>query len=108
MLDFDPRDRDEDIREIEMPWVESGGREPNRQPEDSRERDGYGERGTRERDTDPRDVFLDGLDLPRGVEREIVVAGDHRYELHGDDSRTLATVRAFRVVGERDLRQTRD
>jgi hypothetical protein len=34
--------------------------------------------------------------------------GDHRYELNGDDSRSLATVGAFRVVGERDLRDLRD
>ncbi len=34
--------------------------------------------------------------------------GDHRYELNGDDSRSLATVGAFRVVAERDLRDPRD
>ena len=42
------------------------------------------------------------------LEREIVLDGDHRYELNGDDSRTLATVGAFRVVAERDLRDPRD
>ncbi|HEY2850569.1 MAG TPA: hypothetical protein VGI97_11870, partial [Gemmatimonadaceae bacterium] len=41
-------------------------------------------------------------------EREIVLDGDHRYELNGDDSRTLATIGAFRVVAERDLRESRD
>src|SRR5438093_2873186 len=61
-----------------------------------------------ERDIDPRDVFLDGLELPRGLEREIVMDGDHRYELNGDDSRSLATIGAFRVVAERDLRDPRD
>jgi hypothetical protein len=109
MLDFDPRDRDEDVREVDMPWVElAHGREPDREPEDSRERADFGERDTRERDVDPRDPFLDGLELPRGLEREVVTDGDHRYELNGDDSRTLATVGAFRVVGERDLRDPRD
>ena len=34
--------------------------------------------------------------------------GDHRYELNRDDSRSLATVGAFRVVAERDLRDRRD
>ncbi len=24
MLDFDPRDRDDDVRDIEMPWIELG------------------------------------------------------------------------------------
>ena len=57
---------------------------------------------------DPRDVFLEGLELPRGLEREIAMDGDHRYELNGDDSRSLATVGAFRVVAERDLRDLRD
>ena len=66
------------------------------------------DRDPRERDHDPRDVFLDGLELPRGLEREIVMDGDHRYELNGDDSRSLAAVGAFRVVAERDLRDPRD
>ena len=34
--------------------------------------------------------------------------GDHRYELNGDDSRTLAAVGAFRVVAEDDLRDPRN
>jgi len=46
--------------------------------------------------------------LSRGPERQIVLDGDHRYELNGEDSRTLATVGAFRVVAERDLRDPRD
>jgi hypothetical protein len=77
----DLRDRDADVRD--------------------RDRDGP------EPHHDPRDVFRDGLELPRGVEREIVLDGDHRYELNGDDSRTLATVGAFRVVAERDLSDAR-
>ena len=33
---------------------------------------------------------------------------DHRYELNGDDSRTLADVKAFRVIAERDLQDRHD
>jgi len=111
MFDFDPRDRDDDVRDIEMPWVELGDNPGlDREHEDSRDRDDVREhdRNPRERDADPRDTFLNDLDLPRGLEREIVLDGDHRYELNGDDSRSLATVGAFRVVSERDLRDPRD
>jgi len=66
------------------------------------------DRDPRERDVDPRDVLVEGLELPRGLEREIVLDGHDRYELNGDDSRSLATVGAFRVVSERDLRDPRD
>ena len=53
-------------------------------------------------------MFVEGLDLPRGLEREIVLdERDRTYELNGEDSRTLATVGAFRVVAERDLRDPR-
>ena len=106
----DPRDRDDDPRDIEIHWIELGGGsdpredDPRDRDEDVRERD----RDARQRDHDPRDVFVRDLDLPRGLEREIVVGGDHRYELNGDDSRSLATVGAFRVVSERDLCDPRD
>lgn len=106
----DPRDRDDDPRDIEIHWIELGrGSDPREddprdRDEDARERD----RDTRERDHDPRDVFVRDLDLPRGLERKIVIDGDHRYELNGDESRSLAIVGAFRVVSERDLRDPRD
>jgi hypothetical protein len=110
--DFDPRDRDDDVRDIEMPWVELGrGPGSDREEDDPRERANDTrdrDRDVRERDHDPRDAFLHNLELPRGPEREVVVDGDHRYELNGDDSRSLATVGAFRVVAERDLRDSRD
>src|SRR5947209_16960280 len=110
--DFDPRDRDDDVRDIEMPWIELGrGPGSDREEDDPRERADDGrdrDRDVRTRDHDPRDAFLNDLELPRGPEREIVVDGDHRYELNGDDSRSLATVGAFRVVAERDLRDPRD
>jgi len=91
MLDrFDPRDRDDDPRA---------------------DYDVYDPRWSdlRDRDRDPRDAFVEGLDLPRGLEREIVLdERDRTYELDGEDSRTLATVGAFRVVAESDLRDPRD
>jgi hypothetical protein len=77
MLEPDPRSSDD----------------PRERDEDPRDRDG------RERDrTDPRDVFLRELDLPRGPQRERVFDGDREYTLRGSESRTLATVGAFRLV----------
>jgi hypothetical protein len=43
------------------------------------------EHDPRERVYDPRDAFLDGLELPRGLEREVVLDRDHRYELNGEE-----------------------
>src|SRR3954464_12990405 len=77
MLEHDPRTADE----------------PRERDEDPRDRD------VRERDrTDPRDVFLRERDLPRGPKREPAFDGDREYTLRGSESRTLATVGAFRVV----------
>jgi hypothetical protein len=110
----DPRDRDDESRDLEVHWIELG-REPasDRQPEDDpRDPDDGRNRGRehdpRERGHDPRDVFLDGLELPRDLEREVVLDRDHRYEINGEESRTLAATGAFRVVSERDLRDPRD
>src|ERR1041385_543655 len=109
-MDFDPRDRDDDVRDVEMPWVDARHSAVDGQGENWRDRD----EDTRDRDTDARerhdrrDPFVDGLELPRGPERELVLDGDRRYELNGDDSRTLATVGAFRVVAERDLSDPRE
>jgi hypothetical protein len=106
-VDFDPRDRDDDVREVDMPWVDP--HENTRDEADVRDRDDDPrDQDARERASDPRDPFADGLKLPRGPEREIVLDDEHRYELNGDDSRTLATVGAFRVVAERDLREMHD
>src|SRR5215813_11423772 len=87
MFEHDPRDADD----------------PRERDEDPRDRD------ARERDrSDPRDVFLRELDLPRGPERERVFDGDREYTLRGSESRTLATVGAFRVVPAQDLRDRDD
>ena len=70
--------------------------------DDSRDRD----HDARDRDrdpVDPRDVFSHDVDLPQGLEREIVRDREHEYELRGSESRTLSTVGAFRVVAGRDL-----
>ena len=48
------------------------------------------------------------LDLPRGPEREFVHDRDRDYTLNGSESRTLATVGAFRVVSDRDLQDPRE
>jgi hypothetical protein len=48
-------------------------------------------------------VFTRHLNLPRGLERELVRDRDREYTLRGSESRTLATVGAFRVVSSRDL-----
>jgi DNA-binding PadR family transcriptional regulator len=77
--------------------------EPSRDARDdarSRERDREGH----ERPSDPSDVFTRHVDLPRGPERERVRDRDRVYTLRGSESRTLATVGAFRVVSSSDLR----
>jgi DNA-binding MarR family transcriptional regulator len=69
---------------------------------DSRERDAGDPREAEP--IEPRDVFTQGLSLPRGLERERVHAHDRDYQLRGSEARTLATIGAFRVVPADDLR----
>jgi len=79
------------------------GREAASDPrdDDRRDRDEHvRERDRDSRDRDPRDLFLEGLELPRGLERDVVIDGDHRYELNGEESRAPAAVGAFRVIAE--------
>src|SRR3989442_14970676 len=105
-----PRDRDDegrdlgrgpgDSRESHSAKRDSDARDDARWPE--RERD------ERTRDTDPREVFTRHLNLPRGLERQLVRDRDREYTLRGSESRTLATVGAFRVVSSRDLRDHND
>lgn len=72
-----------------------------RSGDDRRQRDD----DLRDRDpVDPRDAFLDKLDLPRGLERERVHERDREYSLRGSESRTLSIVGTFRVVSSGDLR----
>jgi hypothetical protein len=62
----------------------------------------------RERDWDPRNTFARHVHLPRGPERQIVRNRDREYTLRHSESRTLATIGAFRVVSSRDLRDHDD
>jgi hypothetical protein len=50
----------------------------------------------RERDqVAPQDVFMEHVDLPRGLDREHVHTHHHDYTLRGSETRTLSTVGAF-------------
>lgn len=104
--DFDPRDsadvRDHDDFDIyDGRWVDDP-----RYPED---RDLDAERDLDSRSHDPRDAFVEGLELPRGLERELVQDDrENLYELNREDSLTLATIGAFRVVAEGDLEAVGD
>ena len=86
---FDPRDDDGRDRD-------DGGRELSR---GSRGPGDVRDRGS----DDPRDVFMRDLDLPRSREREHVLDRDRDYSLRESETRTLATIGAFRVVSSRDL-----
>src|SRR5437868_5171996 len=106
MYDFDPRTRDDDPRDVDVHWV-TLGRGPS--DDDARDREpDVRDRAVDPRDRDPRDPFIEGLELPRGLERDVVFDREHRYELNGDDTRSLATIGVFRVVSERDLQDPRD
>jgi hypothetical protein len=54
-------------------------------------------------DAHAADVPMDGLDLPRGEERERFDFRDREYSLNGSETRALATVGAFRVMSPEDL-----
>lgn len=66
------------------------------------ERDRNDDVRDRER-VDPRDVFVNNLDMPRDRERELVHDRDREYRLRGSESRALSLVGAFRVIAARDL-----
>lgn len=103
--DFDPRDstdpRDHDHFDIyDGRWLDDP-RVDDRDLDVERDRDS--------RNHDPRDAFGEGLELPRSVERELVQDDrENLYELNREDSLTLATIGAFRVVAERDLEAVHD
>jgi DNA-binding MarR family transcriptional regulator len=83
-------------------------RDDDRQPERSADPRDREREDARDRDpVDPRDVFREGLALPRGHEREHVYLDGERYDLRGSEVRTLATIGAFRVVPIDDLRDDR-
>mgnify|MGYP001604951776 CR=1 FL=1 len=112
--DADPRDADQS-RGREHDNTRSlgrGGGGSDRQSGDQPSRDARDharwpdrDREAPERLRDPH-VFARHVDLPRGPERERVRDRDRdrTYRLRGSESRTLATVGAFRVVSSGDLR----
>jgi len=105
------RDRDDDARELGRgPANDSRQSNTDEHSRDSRDDARWPERDRdgRERDVDPRDLFTRDVNLPRGLVREIVRDRDREYTLRGSESRTLATVGAFRVVSSRDLRDHHD
>ena len=54
-----------------------------------------------------QNVPMEGLDLPRGEERERFEFRGREYSLNGSETRALATVGAFRVVSPDDLGEGR-
>ena len=88
----DPRDSEPRDRDVERADLNRGGRV------------GDAPRDRASRTRDPRDVFTRDLQWPRGPDREAVLVRDRTYHLRGSESRTLATVGAFRVVHADDLR----
>ena len=105
--DSDSRDRGDDAR---SPGRGPGNSKQSNNGHDSRDDSRWPERdrSAPERNFNPQEAFSRHLDLPRGLEREIVRDRDREYTLRGSETRTLATVGAFRVVSSRDLRDTRD
>jgi hypothetical protein len=98
------RDRDDgDVRSLGRgPGTDRQGSDGHRSDRDPRWADR--DRDDRERDREVPDAFSRHVHLPRGPERELVHHRDREYTLRGSESRTLATVGAFRVVSSRDLR----
>lgn len=100
------RDRnDDDDRSLGRgPANERQGSDGNGPGRDHDPRSAERDRDGRERDHETRDAFSRHVHLPRGRDRELVHDRDREYTLRGSESRTLATVGAFRVVSSRDLR----
>lgn len=80
----------------------SGG---GRQRDPSRDRSHGSRSGADDRGShdDAQYVFTKDVDLPRGHRRELVRDRDHVCEINGAESRTLATIGAFRIIAESDL-----
>lgn len=97
--DHDIRDRYDGIRDREEHW-QVIGREAAIPAEGVRHSRDQLPQATH---ADPRDAFARDLDLPLGHDRELLRERDRDYRLNGSETRTMATVGAFRVVLERDL-----
>jgi DNA-binding PadR family transcriptional regulator len=108
----DARLRDHDEGDVRTPGRGPGN---DRQGSDERARDPSDDpcRAEREHPAQDRargaaDAFSRHVHLPRGPDREVVRGRDREYTLRGSESRTLATVGAFRVVSSGDLRDHQD
>ena len=107
---YDPRDEDSRERDGDARTLGRGPGDASRHShggENTHERDARWAERDRDaqcREVDPRDVFTRHLNLPRGLERELVRDRGREYTLRGSVARTLATVGTFRVVSSRDLR----
>lgn len=105
--DLRHRDQDDDARTLGRGSGDDSRSSHTDEPARSRHDDARWperDRDARQRDFDHRDVFSRDLRLPSGLEREIVRDRNREYTLRGSESRTLATVGAFRVVSSRDVR----
>jgi len=99
------RDRDDDARSLGRgPGNDRQGSDPDARNRDDDVRWADRDRDGRDRDRETPDAFTRHVHVPRGLERELVRDRDREYTLRGSESRTLATVGAFRVVSSRDLR----
>jgi hypothetical protein len=105
-LNTRPRDRDNDDTRMlgRGPGNDRQGSDGHRGDHDHDPRWADRDRDDRERDREVRDAFSRHVHLPRGPERELVHDRDREYTLRASESRTPATVGAFRVVSSRDLR----
>ena len=116
--DVDSRDRDDGIhdREDQCLSLGRGGGGLAKDADDSvsgrdsesRERDREVRNQRDDRGSDPRSVLGRDLDIPHRHDRELVHGRDRDYTLNGSETRTLATVGAFRAVSERHLRDPRE
>ncbi len=100
------RGNEEDSRQLSRGGGGSDRQSSDEHPSDPREDARWPERDREapERPRDRHDVFTRHVDLPRGLEREHVRDRDRVYTLRGSESRSLATVGAFRVVSSGGLR----
>jgi hypothetical protein len=108
LLDIRSRDRDDDTRELGRGPGDSRQSTADEHGRDPRDDARWPDREPPDRTFDPREPFTRDLNLPCGREREIVRDRDRGYTLRGSETRTLATVGAFRVVSSRDLRDRDD
>lgn len=125
-MDFDPRDfdsrdddrltagdayepdRSDDARSLGRGPGNARASETEAGAHDPRDEARWPDRELADRSVVAREPFTRDLNLPRGPDRELVRDRDREYTLRGSETRTLATVGAFRVVSSGDLRDHHD